>query len=76
MTVENPLAADHESYQKTASELADLSRDLQVFAEKFKSLAVIVQDEKADRDRIHSDAQQMYRDLGTLLALAARLAPK
>lgn len=74
MTAENPLAADRDAYRKTATELSDLIRDLEVFAEKFKSLSVIIEDDKADRDRIHSDAQLLYRDLGTLLELAARLA--
>lgn len=73
MALENPLAADRDAYRKTAADLSDLVRDLEVFAEKFKSLSVIIEDEKADLDRIHADGQQLYRDLGTLLELAGRL---
>ncbi len=74
MPADNQLAVHSDVYRKTAMELTDLIRDLESFAEKFKHLAQSSGVENADSSQIQTDAQKAYRDLGTLIELAARLA--
>lgn len=73
MTADTPLTTERDKYRKTAMELTDLIRDLEAFADKFKDFAQNLA-EQTDPPGIHADAQRAYRDLATLIELAARLA--
>jgi hypothetical protein len=74
MPADNPLAVERDGYRKTAADLSDLIRDLEVYVDKFKSLGQIVEDDKTDVAQLRGEGQKVYRELATLIELAARLA--